>query len=501
MSEIRLRFPPSPTGYLHIGGARTALYNWLFARRHGGKLVLRIEDTDVERSTEASAQGILDGLEWMGIDWDEGPYYQSAFAVDHRAAADRLLAEGKAYRCYCTKEELAERREAAMARKQDFIGYDGTCRDLDPERRAALEAEGRSAVIRFRAPEGEGAVRFEDLVFGTNEVSHREIDDFVVMRSTGVPLYVLSNAVDDHRDRITHVIRGADHLINTPKQVLLYEALGWDVPIFAHMPLTLDPKKAKISKRKHGEVVSVGFYRDAGFLPWAFCNFMCLLGWSAGDDREIYLHREELMQVFDPSGITRRNSVFNYSKGELKFITDPKALHVNAEHLRQLPVEELAPHVEERLRKEGLFRDAWANGGTERRWFLDTLELIRVRYHLLTDFTTRGRAFFSDDYEMEPKAAKNLAKDPALAELLPALAEALAHLEVFDLDATETALRAFCAQREVKDGLVINAARAAVSGQAVGPGIFELFVALGKERTVERLRRSLPTPQPGGAEA
>ncbi|MDY0004573.1 MAG: glutamate--tRNA ligase [Polyangia bacterium] len=493
MTEIRVRFPPSPTGYLHIGGARTALYNWLFARRNGGKLVLRIEDTDEERSTEASAKGILEGLEWMGLDWDEGPYYQSAFADDHRAAAKRLLDEGHAYRCYCTKEELAERREAAIARKQDFIGYDGRCRDLTAQEQAAFEAEGRPSVIRFRAPQGEGSVTFDDLVFGRNEVSFREIDDFVIVRSTGVPLYVLSNAADDHRDRITHVLRGADHLINTPKQVLLYQALGWPVPVFAHMPLTLDPQKAKISKRKHGEVVSVGFYRDAGFLPWAFCNFMCLLGWSTGEDREIYLHPEELIEVFDPSGITRRNSVFNYTPGDPKFITDPKALHVNAEHLRQLPVAELSAHVQRQLEKEGLWRPEWAEGGEAREWFLTTLELIRVRYHLLTDFTTRGRAFFTDDFEVEPKAAKNLSKDPLLAELLPALADRLQALDPFDLATTEEALRALCAERGVKDGLLINAARAATSGQAVGPGIFELFVALGRDRTAARLRRAHPS--------
>jgi glutamyl-tRNA synthetase len=488
MNEIRVRFPPSPTGYLHIGGARTALYNWLFARKHGGRLVLRIEDTDVERSTEASAAGILEGLQWMGLDWDEGPYNQSDYAADHQEAAERLLQEGKAYRCYCIKEELAARRDAAKQAKQDFIGYDGTCRDLDEARRAALEAEGRDSVIRFRAPRPPGTVSFEDLVFGRNEVSLAEIDDFVIVRSSGVPLYVLSNAVDDHRDRITHVIRGADHLINTPKQVLLYQALGWDVPVFAHMPLTLDPKKAKISKRKHGEVVAVQWYRDAGFLPWGFCNFMCLLGWSPGTDQEVYLYREELIEAFDPAGISRRNSVFNYRKGDPKFITDPKALHINAEHIRRLPVEELAPHVHKTLEAEGLWQPAWAEDGDQRDWFLQTLELIRVRYHLLTDFVTRGRAFFTDDYEVEKKAAKNLRKDPSLAEHLPALADRLEALGSFDLESTEAALRAYAEEHDIKAGLIINGARAAVSGQAVGPGIFDLFVALGQEATVARLR-------------
>ncbi len=487
MSEIRVRFPPSPTGYLHIGGARTALYNWLFARKNGGKLVLRIEDTDEERSTEESAAGILDGLQWMGIDWDEGPYSQSEYADEHRATADRLVAEGKAYKCYCTKEELAERREAAQAAKQDFIGYDGTCRNLTPEQQAAKEAEGRSFVIRFKSA-SEGTTGFDDLVYGRTDVALKEIDDFVIVRSNGVPLYVLSNMVDDHRDRITHIIRGADHLINTPKQVLLYEALGWPVPIFAHMPLTLDPKKAKISKRKHGEVVAVQWYRDAGFLPWGFCNFMALLGWSPGTDQEVFLTREELIGAFDPSGLTRRNSVFNYRKGDPKFITDPKALHINAEHLRNLPVAELAPHVQGVLEKEGLWLSRWGDGAADRQWFLHTLELIRVRYHLLTDFVTRGRAFFTNDYAIEKKAAKNLKKDPSLRDHLPALAERYAALETFDLETSEAALREYADEVEVKAGLIINAARAVVSGQAVGPGIFELFVAMGQAHTVERLR-------------
>jgi glutamyl-tRNA synthetase len=490
MEEIRVRFPPSPTGYLHIGGARTALYNWLLCKKLGGKLVLRIEDTDVERSTEASAQGIIEGLEWMGIDWDEGPYLQSNYADQHRETAEKLLESGSAYRCYCTKDELATKREAAQAAKQDFQGYDGTCRDLTPEQRAEHEAAGRDSVVRFRVPRGEGAVRFDDLVFGPTEVSHRELDDFVIVRSNGIPLYVLSNVADDHRDRISHVIRGADHLVNTPKQVLLYQALGWEIPQFAHMALTLDPKKAKISKRRHGEVVAVQFYRDAGFLPWAFCNFMALLGWSTGDDRELYMTPEELVEVFSLEGLAKRNSVFNYRKGDPKFITDPKAIHINAQHLRGLPVEALAPHVQAQLEAASLWSSDWDDGGAERSWFLQTLELIRVRFHLLTDFVTLGRAYFADDFPFDEKATrKSLRKDPALKEYLPRLADRFAALETFDLETTEAALRALCEELEVKAGLIINASRVAVTGQGVGPGIFDVYVALGQQRTVERLRK------------
>jgi glutamyl-tRNA synthetase len=287
MKEVRVRFPPSPTGYLHIGGARTAIYNWLFARKTGGKLILRIEDTDAERSTRESIEGILDGLRWLGITWEEGPYFQSAYAEEHRRAAQKLVAAGHAYRCFCTQEELERKREEARKNRLDFH-YDGTCRNLSPGQAARMEAAGRPHVIRFKVPSGPGGVVFDDAVYGTIEKKYRDLEDFVIVRSNGQPLYVLSNAVDDIRDRITHIIRGQDHLANTPKQILIYEALGEPLPRFAHMPLTLDPQKRKISKRAHGEVVSVQFYRERGFLPWALVNFLVLLGWSTSDNREIF---------------------------------------------------------------------------------------------------------------------------------------------------------------------------------------------------------------------
>ncbi len=246
MTETRLRFPPSPTGYLHIGGARTALYNWLYAKKTGGKLILRIEDTDTGRSTEESIKGIIEGLEWLGIDFDEGPYFQTDFEADHVAAAERLLEKGAAYRCFCTKEELEAKREAALAAKKP-LGYDRTCRDLSVKERAAKEAAGLPSVVRFKVPDRPGLLGYDDKVFGRIEAAYSEIDDFVIVRSNGKPLYLLCNVVDDIRDRITHIIRGQDHMTNTLKQVLLYEALEAPLPVFGHMPLTLDTKKAKIS--------------------------------------------------------------------------------------------------------------------------------------------------------------------------------------------------------------------------------------------------------------
>ncbi len=484
---VRVRFAPSPTGFLHIGGARTALYNWMFARKQGGVFVLRIEDTDAERSTEESAQALLDGLEWMGIDWDEGPYKQSDYLEEHKAAAERLLESGAAYRCFCTKEELDRQREDAKAAKRAFK-YNRKCLGLSKEESDAKAAAGEPFVIRFKVPDEKGKAAFDDLVFGHIEVDLAEIEDFVIVRSNGLPLYILANVVDDHRDRMTHVIRGADGLANTPKQVLLYKALGWEPPTFAHMALTLDPSKAKISKRRHGEVVTVEFYRDHGFIPWAFCNFMALLGWSSGDDQEIYLHPEELIERFDLTRVSKANSVFNYRKNDPKFITDPKALAINAAHLRQLPIEELMPHVKGWFVRQGLWQERW--DGEERDWFASTIDLIRTRFHTLEDFTRLGLAYFYDEYPFAPKAEKNMRKDPILEKGFSELARRYADLDPFDLESSEKVLRELCEELGIKAGLLINGVRAAVTGQTVGPGLFDVLMAVGRDRVVARLEKA-----------
>lgn len=487
MSEVRVRFPPSPTGYLHIGGARTAIYNWLFARKHGGKLVLRIEDTDAERSTEESIKGIIEGLEWLGVEWDEGPYFQSAFAAEHVAAAKKLLASGHAYKCFCTKEELEARRETAAAAKADYR-YNGACRELSPEQVAAKEAAGLPAVIRFKVPQSEGGVAFNDVVYGGVERGYRDIEDFVIVRSNGLPLYLLCNVVDDIRDRISHVIRGQDGLVNTPRQILLYRALGATPPTFAHMPLTLDLKKAKISKRSHGEIVAVQFYRDHGFLPWALVNFLVLLGWSAGDDREIF-SREELIEAFTLEGVNRSNSIFNYKKDDPKFFTDPKAININAHYLRTIPVAELAQWVKPLLEKEGLWDPAYE--GDKQEWFHKTLEMSRERFHTLTDFTTIGRAWFADDFPMDETALqKNLLKHPQMKDWLPQLAQRFADLPEITHDEAERIAREFAEQHGVKPGIPINAARAVITGQNKGPSMFEVFAHIDRDKVVKRLREA-----------
>lgn len=488
MSEVRVRFPPSPTGYLHIGGARTAIYNWLFAKKHNGKLVLRIEDTDAERSTQESIQGILDGLAWLGVTWDEGPYFQSEHAAEHVAAANRLLAEGHAYRCFCSKEELEAKREAAAAAKGDYR-YDGTCRNLSPEQVRDREQQELPSVIRFKVPQTSGKVGFDDQVYGRVERSHADIEDFVIVRSNGMPLYLLCNVVDDIRDRISHVIRGQDGLSNTPRQILLYQALGAPLPIFAHMPLTLDLNKAKISKRSHGEIVSVQFYREQGFLPWALVNFLVLLGWSSGDDREIF-SREELIEAFSLNGITKSNSIFNYRKDDPKFFTDPKAININAHYLRTLPVEEIGALVKELFIKEGLWDEAY--DGAKKEWFLKTLEMIRERFHTLKDFATLGRAWFADDFSVDEAAlAKNVLKHPELKEWLPELADRFAALPEISHDEAERIAREFAEEHQIKPGLPINAARTVITGQNKGPSMFEVFAHFGKERVVTRLREAV----------
>jgi glutamyl-tRNA synthetase len=485
MTETRLRFPPSPTGYLHIGGARTALFNWLYARKTGGKLILRIEDTDTERSTDSSIQGILDGLNWLGIDWDEGPYFQTEFSADHLAAANRMLAEGHAYKCFCTKEELEAKKNVAMATKQE-MGYDGTCRHLTPEQVEEKEAAGLPFVIRFKVPERSGMLGYDDKVLGRIEHSYSEVDDFVIVRSNGKPLYLLCNVVDDIRDRITHVLRGQDHMTNTTRQVLLYEALGAPLPVFAHMPLTLDLKKAKISKRSHGEIVAVHFYKEHGFIPWALCNFLVLLGWSPGDDKEIFT-REELIEAFTLERINKSNSIFNYRKGDEKFFTDPKAIAINEQYLRTMDIEELGDMVREVLVREGLWDASYA--GERKEWYLATLTLIRDRFHTLNDFATLGRAYFADDFQVEDKPReKNLVKFPDLKEWLPLLAERYQALESFTMDETERVAKELAEEKGVKPGVIVNGMRTVVTGQLAGPSMYDILMTLGREKVVQRLR-------------
>jgi glutamyl-tRNA synthetase len=479
----RVRFAPSPTGYLHVGGARTALFNSLFAKHEGGKLLLRIEDTDVERNRPELVDGILAALKWLGIEWDEGPFFQSQRLEMYVSEAEKLLANGAGFACYCKAVEYAggdsaEEREGEGAdegaKSKKFVPC--PCRDLTESERSGKEKDGTPRAIRFLTPRT-GATTFEDAVFGSREVQNQDIEDFVLLRSSGLPTYQLSVVVDDIDMRITHVIRGADHLSNTPKQVLIYRALGTTPPIFAHVPLILGADRTRLSKR-HG-ATSVGSYADEGFLPEAFRNFLALLGWSAGGDAE-FMRTPELIERFSLSGVSRTNAVFDRAKLEW----------FNTQYLQKPPVEELLPYVAAELKRAGLWQDAWA--GSDRHWFARTVDLVRPRTRLMGDFTHWARAFFTDDFDYEQEARDKFWKDERLPAMLAKLADALAALSDWNHDACDAALRQLAASEGVKAGFLINATRVAIVGRAVAPPLFETMVVLGKDRVIARIRRAVP---------
>jgi glutamyl-tRNA synthetase len=492
-SATRVRFAPSPTGYLHVGGARTALFNWLFARSTGGVFILRIEDTDAERNRPELVEGILDGLKWLGLDWDEGPIHQSSRLPLYAAAAEKLLSVGAAYYCNCPPEKYAGGDAAEPGDPAAQAAPRRVVRCACREKTGAASAGGTEfSAVRFRVPLGQ-TTRFDDAVFGPREISNDEIEDFVLLRSPrpgqpqGLPTYQLAAVVDDVDMRISHVIRGADHLSNTPKQVLLYRALGAAVPIFAHVPLILGPDRTRLSKR-HG-ATSVGSYRDEGFLAEAFANFLALLGWSPGDDSE-FLRTADLLARFSLAGVSRTNAVFDR----------PKLEWFNQQYLQKLPIEELLPIVEAELRRAGIWRDDWA-AGADREWFARTVDLLRPRTRLLPNFSVWARAFFSDDFDYDPAACAKFWKDQRVPALLARLADALAALPEWNHDACDAALRQLAESESIKAGLLINAARVSIVGQAVAPPLFETMVIIGQLKVVARLRRSLPAAEAAASAA
>jgi glutamyl-tRNA synthetase len=433
----RVRFAPSPTGYLHVGGARTALFNWLFARRHGGTFVLRIEDTDAERSSWEMVAGIVDGLRWLGLDWDEGPdvggphapYFQSQRLEKYREYAQELVQSGKAY-------------------------HD-------------------AGAVRFKVPPG--LTRFEDLVHGPIEFDNEHIEDFVILRSDGQPTYHLSVVVDDIDMAITHVVRGDDHISNTPKQVLLYQAFGKPAPAFAHVPLIMGPDKKRLSKR-HG-ATSVMEYQRLGYLPEAMVNFLALLGWSPGGDREV-LSRDELKALFALEGISGGSAVFNAEKLDW----------FNQQHIGRLPGGEVLRRIEGRLREAGLWRDTLVTSDSP--WIVSVLDLLKPRVKKLDQLVDELRPFLVDQPDIDPVAAsKHLA--PGIRPVLAQLATAFESQEPYDAPAIEQVLRAMAEQAGVKAAALIHAVRVAVTGRAVSAGLFDLLILLSRERVVQRLRRAV----------
>jgi glutamyl-tRNA synthetase len=465
----RVRFAPSPTGYLHVGGARTALFNWLFARHFGGTLILRIEDTDFERSSEAMVEGIVEGMRWIGLDWDEGPFFQSRRMDLYQKTAQTLLDKGAAYYCFCTKEELEARRAEATAAGRPPM-YDRRCRTIAATDAAKRKAAGEAAAVRFAVPL-EGNTSWEDAVFGKLEFANSELEDFVLLRSDGVPTYHLSVVADDLDMRMTHVIRGADHISNTPKQLLQYHALGAAPPVFAHVPLILGPDKTRLSKR-HG-ATSVTAYKDMGIVPEAFRNFLALLGWSpqgVAKDREIFLS-EELIELFSLDGISRSNAVFG----------NDKLAWFNTEYIRNYDSTALLPLVREEWRRAGL---TVTKSEDE---LLQLLDLLKPRARSLQDFAVAFQGYFCDVYPFDSAA---VAKFLAASETRQQLAELGSRYEAdteFNEASAERVLRDFATEKGVKAGALINGARVALTGQAVAPSLFAVMLALGKTRVVERL--------------
>jgi glutamyl-tRNA synthetase len=468
-AKPRVRFAPSPTGYLHVGGARTALFNWLFARHFNGTLVLRIEDTDLERSTTEMVDGILQGLQWLGINWDEGPYYQTQRLELYRAAAQNLLQSRAAYYCFCSKEELEKRRAAATAEGRP-PRYEGTCRKIAWEEALRRKNGGEPAALRFAIPEG-GTTSFDDAVFEKVEFANSELEDFVLLRSDGNPTYHLSVVADDVDLRISHIIRGADHISNTPKQVLLYKALGAPLPVFAHVPLILGPDKTRLSKR-HG-ATSVMAYREEGIVPEAFRNFLALLGWTPPEGSPEILNDAELIRLFGLEAISRSNAVFDRSKLDW----------FNTEYIRAHSAERLLPLIEEEWRRAGI-----TPGTHDRTWLLSTVDLLKPRARSLKDFAGSFRAFFTDDFQADPAAVEKFLKDFNVRQLLVELAQRYAALPEFTEQETERVLREFAVEKNVKAGSLINGSRVALTGQGVAPSLFAVMCSLGKDRTVARMR-------------
>lgn len=461
MTPIRTRFAPSPTGYLHIGGARTALFNWLFTRHHQGVFILRIEDTDAERSTQEAIQAILDSMTWMGLDWDEGPFYQTQRYELYQKHAYRLLETGHAYRCYCSPEELDAKRKQAIAEGRPH-GYDRTCRERTDH------PEGQPFVIRFKTPL-EGDTIVHDLVQGDVTFPNEELDDLVLLRSDGSPTYNFCVVVDDATMQISHVIRGNDHLSNTPKQILLYQALGYPLPQFAHIPLILGEDRTKLSKRH--AATAVLSYQEAGFLPEALVNFLVRLGWGH-EDQEIFT-MPEMIDSFTLEGVVKSSGVFNTEK----------LLWLNQHYIKETSPERLAPLLKPFLEQQGYppVRDEWLQ---------QAIITLQERSKTLVEMAQAMRYYFVDDIRYQEKAAKKFLK-PAIVEPLDDLTSVLEGLHTFDPPTLEATLRDFAGQRNLKLGKIAQPIRIALTGGTASPGIFDVMALCGQVTVIQRIKKAI----------
>lgn len=476
---VRVRFAPSPTGHLHIGGARTAIYNWAFARHHGGAFILRIEDTDPERSTEENTRAIIRAMEWLGLDYDEGPvvggdhgpYFQTQRLPSYSGTLERLKAVGAAYPCFCSAETLESKREAARA-KGGFAGYDRTCRSIDPSEAAERVAAQEPFVWRLKVPEERGDITFIDAVRGEVTFSAGMVDDFVLVRTDGTPTYNFAAAIDDATMAITHVIRGDDHLSNTPKQILIYEALGVPVPTFAHLSMIWGADGKRLSKR-HG-ATSVEAYREMGYLPEALVNYLALLGWSLDGETTVFT-RDTLAANFSLERVSRNPAIFD--AGKLEWL--------NGLYIREMPADELAMRMMPWLEAAGL-TDA-VDYARRPEWYRALVPLIAERVKRMTDIAPAVAFLFADRVELDPEAmAKALGTDEALAGLAAA-SDALAALASWDVESIEACLRELAESRGIKPKVIFQAIRVAVTGSTVSPPLFESLKLLGRDTTLARL--------------
>ncbi len=466
----RLRFAPSPTGYLHVGGARTALFNWLYCKHYGGQFLLRIEDTDKARSTDESTRAIFDGLKWLGLDYDEDVVFQGANLERHQTDARALLDHGKAYRCFCTAAELEQRRKEADTRKQPFR-YDGRCDRLPKDEVERRVAAGEPFTIRFRIPGG--STTWDDLVHGDITFPNKDIDDFVVLRSDGTPIYNLAVVSDDIAMKITIVMRGDDHISNTPKQIMLYEALGATIPRFAHLPMIHGTDGKKLSKR-HG-ATAVGDYQHLGLLPEAMLNFLALLGWSPGNDIEV-MSMDEMVKLFSADKLSKKAAVF-----------DPQKLEwMNGQHLSRTPAERLLPIVAQSLVEKGLATATDVE--TRRAWYLNLLELLKIRARTIDDIVRQAVPYLREDIEYDPDAVAKQWKDrEGTAALLVATRDKLAASTDWTPAPLEEELRQLAESLGTTGGKVFQPLRVALTGLTVSPGIFDVLLTLGQQRSVARL--------------
>ena len=475
MSTPRLRFAPSPTGYLHVGGARTALFNWLYARRHGGQFLLRVEDTDKARSTDESTRAIFEGMRWLGLDWDEEVVYQGANVDRHRADAEAMIANGHAYRCFCTPEEIAERRAHAEATEGAFK-YDRRCDRLDADEVARRVAAGTPNVVRFRVPEGNTA--WTDLVHGDISFPNKDIEDFVVLRSDGTPIYNMAVVSDDIAMRITIVMRGDDHISNTPKQIMLYRALGAALPQFAHLPMIHGPDGKKLSKR-HG-ATAVADWQHEGILPETMVNFLALLGWSPGGEFNEVMSRDELIAKFSADGLLKKASVFDTKKLEW----------MNGQHLLRIPMDTLAPMVAAKIDAAGLGTSA--DLLSKPAWFHALIELLRVRSRTIDELVQQTRPFLAQTIVYDATAVAKGWKDPVEARAMIAAAiDTLNTCLTWGHAPLETALKGLAESRGVGVGKLFGPMRVALTGEVNSPGMFDVLTVLGRDTAMDRLRAAL----------